>query len=124
MLFRKFAPQYLTKHASERSLRLIETLPMGDKRSIALVQAGAQRFLLASTPGQITLLTAISDAVGASPLSAMAPAEVPSTAALTGNFKNLYEQEKKAIPMRPVALKALPPDIRGKMQELRKSLEG
>lgn len=124
MLFRKFAPQYMGKHTQERFLRLIETLPMGEKRSIVLVQAGARKLLLASTAGQITLLTSLVDAAGPASLNGGQPAENDSSAAPLGNFRNLYEMEKKASSMRPAARPTLPPDIRGKMQELRKALEG
>jgi flagellar biosynthetic protein FliO len=122
MMFRRFAPQYMGKNAKERVLKLIETLPMGDKRSIMLVQAGGRRLLLASTPGQITLLTAIADTAGAVPRSTVeaADAELPAAA----SFRNLFELEKRAGSARPGVRPVLPPDIRGKMQELRKSLEG
>ncbi len=124
VMFRKFAPQYLARRPGERELRLVENLPLGDKRSVAVVQAGAQRFLLACTPGQIALLTPLS----APPLPAVAGAsdilDSQPAKAFAGNFRSLYEQEKKASPARPPVVKALPPDIRGKMLELRKALEG
>ncbi len=124
MLFRKFAPQYMTKRPNERDIRLIETLPMGDKRSIVVVQACAQRFLLACTPGQITLLTALHASAGTAAAGATNILESQAATAFPSNFRNFYEQEKKASPARPSVVKALPPDIRGKMLELRKALEG
>lgn len=124
MLFRRFAPQYLTKRPSERDLRLIESLPMGEKRSIAVVQAGAQKLLLACTPGQITLLTQLNSPPGSAAADAVEIPASPAAQAMPGSFRNFYEQEKKVSPARSQAVKALPPDIRGKMLELRKALEG
>jgi flagellar biogenesis protein FliO len=118
VMFRKFAPQYIVKRPAERKLRVIESVSMGDKRNIAIVQAGSKQFLLASTPGQVTLLTALPDAISAP------PGESPAIEASAGaKFRNLYELEKKSIPVRPAARPELPPDIRGKMQQLRKALE-
>jgi flagellar biogenesis protein FliO len=120
MMFRRFAPQYVAKRPNERSLRMIESISMGDKRSIAIVQAGNMKFLVASTPGQITLLTSLSETA-----TVPAVAEPTETEAASGaKFRNLYEMEKKAVPSRPAARADLPPDIRGKMQQLRKALEG
>ena len=124
ILFRKYAPQYIAKRPNERNLRIIETLPMGDKRSIVMVQAGSQQFLLASAPGQISLLTTIPASASAYPTRAAILDEPNTVGALSGSFKNLYEMEKRTPSARPAAVKALPPDIRGKMLELRKALEG
>jgi flagellar biogenesis protein FliO len=122
LLFRRFAPQYIAKRPGERILRLIEMLPLGDKRSVMLVQAGANKLLLASSAGQISLLLSLPD-TAATALDGGKPAEITTPGASSGKFKNLLELEKKApaasLPMR----RALPPDIRGKMQELRKALE-
>jgi flagellar biogenesis protein FliO len=124
VMFRKFAPQYMNKVPKERFLRHIETLPMGEKRSIVLVQAGMRKLLLASTPGQITLLTSLADTAGAASLNITEPPEAEMAVTPAGSFRNLYELEKKASAVRPSARTTLPPDIRGKMQELRKALEG
>jgi flagellar biogenesis protein FliO len=118
--FRKFAPQYANKRPSERSLRVIETVSMGEKRSIGIIQAGNKRFLLACTPGQVTLLTELPEALSAADLDAPTGADVASAL----KFKNLYEMEKKSVPSRPAMRAEIPADIRGKMQQLRKALEG
>jgi flagellar biosynthetic protein FliO len=123
-LFRRFAPKYMTRRPGERDLRIVETLSLGEKRSIAVVQVGAQRLLLACTPGQITLLTALNGPSGTPAADSPDLLESPAAPVFPGNFRNLYEREKKARPARPSAPKALPPDIRGKMLELRKALEG
>jgi flagellar biogenesis protein FliO len=41
---------------SERRLRLCEMLPLGEKRFVAVVEYGAERFVLAGTPQRISLL--------------------------------------------------------------------
>jgi len=124
MLFRKFAPQYLGKRTPERFLRVLETLSVGEKRNIVLVQAGPRKLLLASTAGQISLLTSLMDTAGPSLPNEADAAEGDSLAAAPLDFKNLYEMEKRAPAVRPAVRPALPPDIRGKMRELRKALEG
>jgi flagellar biogenesis protein FliO len=124
VLFKKFGPQYMAKKPGDRNLRLLETLAMGEKRSLSIVLAGGQKFLLASTPGQITMLTALPAAAGGFSLDEGAVAAPSANSVLTGSFRTMYEQEKKSPGIRPAPLKALPPDIRGKMQELRKALEG
>jgi len=124
VLFRRFAPQYLNKRSGERKLKLIETLPMGEKRSIALVQAGARKYLVASTPGQISMLATYHDSVAIPSTETDTSAAKEPTAIPQTNLRNLYELEKKPTVTRPLTRATLPPDIRGKMQELRKALEG
>lgn len=124
ILFRKIAPQYMSKRPNERILKLVETLSIGDKRSILLVQAGNKRLLLAGTPSQVTLLTPLSEGAPHFSTEAVEPVEDEVPAASSASFRNLYELEKKAPPVRPSARHTLPPDIRGKMRELRKALEG
>jgi len=124
ILFRKFAPQYMGRRTQERYLRLLETLPVGEKRNVVLVQAGTRKLLLASTAGQITLLTSLADAAGPGSPNGVDVAESEYPAAALGDFKNLYEMEKRTSSVRPAVKPALPPDIRGKMRELRKALEG
>ena len=123
-LFRRYAPQYLKKPARDRNLRLIETLTLGDKRSLVLVQAGTKKLLLASTPGQISMLTSFAELPAESPVARGERLEPEVPAALSGSFRNLYEMEKRPQAARPPARAMLPPDIRGKMLELRKALEG
>ncbi len=45
-----------TTHRRERSLRLCEMLSLGEKRFIAVVEYGQEKFLLAGTPQNISLL--------------------------------------------------------------------
>jgi flagellar biogenesis protein FliO len=42
---------------SERRLRLCEMLSLGEKRFVAVVEYGAEKFILAGTPQRISLLT-------------------------------------------------------------------
>jgi flagellar biogenesis protein FliO len=43
-------------HRRERRLRLCEMLSLGEKRFIAVVEYGQEKFLLAGTPQSISLL--------------------------------------------------------------------
>jgi flagellar biogenesis protein FliO len=124
ILIRKFAPQYMAKKPGESNLRLLESLSMGEKRSLSVVMAGGQKFLLANTPGQITLLTALPSTASGISIQETETSAPAANQVLTGSFRSMYEQEKRGPGIRPAPMKALPPDIRGKMQELRKALEG
>jgi len=46
----------------QRRLRLCETLPLGEKRSLAVVEFDRFRYLLGCTAGAITLLSQLPDA--------------------------------------------------------------
>lgn len=48
-------------HRRERSLRLCETLPLGEKRLLAVVQFDRQRFLIGATGQSISLLQRLDD---------------------------------------------------------------
>jgi len=50
-------------HRPERRLRLCETLSLGEKRFIAVVEYGKQKFLLAGTPQNISLLQSLDESV-------------------------------------------------------------
>jgi flagellar biogenesis protein FliO len=45
-----------------RSLRLCESLSLGDKRIVAVIECDDQRFLLAATPQNISLLQSLGPA--------------------------------------------------------------
>ena len=120
---KKFAPRYFSKAASEKNLRVIETLSMGDKRSISMIEIGNSRFLIGNTPNQINLLMALPealslvsepDAMAANPRSA--GGKEPSAP-----FRNLFEVEKKRSSQ--YTGNPLPDDIRMKMRQLREALE-
>jgi flagellar biogenesis protein FliO len=120
---KKFAPRYFVKSAAERNLKILETLSMGDKRSISMIEVGNSRFLVGNTPNQINLLVALPE-----PMSLVSAPEIQqaSDKGATGKesmipFRNLFEVEKK----RPAqyAGNPLPEDIRAKMRQLREALE-
>ena len=46
--------------ARSRELRLCETLSLGDKRMLAIIECDHQRFLIAATPQSISLLQSLS----------------------------------------------------------------
>ena len=48
----------------QRRLRLCETLSLGEKRFVAVVEYGAQKFLLAGTPQNISLLQRLDESSG------------------------------------------------------------
>jgi flagellar biosynthetic protein FliO len=120
---RKIAPQYFSKRASENSLKMIETISMGEKRSIAIIQVGDKRLLLGNTPHQITVLTSLEDSV---PLLAAADQDADATSPhkTVNPFRRLYERERNRGVDKSGKGKSLPPDVRAKMRQLRASLEG
>jgi len=61
----------------ERQMHLCETLPLGEKRLLALVEVGKQRFLIAATNQSISLLHSFEAPVRDSQLKP-AMAEFPS----------------------------------------------
>jgi len=120
---KKFAPRFFAKGVSEKSLKLIETLSMGDRRSISVIEVANHRFLVGNTANQITLLAALPE-----PLSVISePEDEPPKPKETPKydprspFRSLFEAEKK----RPSqgAANPLPDDIRTKMRQLRDALE-
>ncbi len=115
---RKLAPQYFSKKAAERSLKLIETLPMGERRSIAVIEIDERRLLIGNTPNQITLLASLgeSGSFAANQDAAATTSPTPSE-----SFKNLYEFERNGPGRSKV--KIIPPDVRAKMRQLRETLE-
>ena len=120
---KRFAPRYFNKPALEKSLKIIETLSMGDRRSISLVEVANSRFLIGNTPHQINLLAALPE-----PLSAVSEPVTPSTNAKSAHkkeskasFRNLFEVEKNRPSQYSVS--PLPEDLRTKMRQLRDALE-
>jgi flagellar biosynthetic protein FliO len=127
VVVRRMAPQYFKGGAPDRVLRVIETLPMGDKRSIALVQVGGRRYLVGNTTHQINILSELGappdDAGVVEPLAATSAMDSGSPKGKVSNFRNLYEHEKSGrtggYENRPI-----PAELRAKMRRLRESLEG
>ncbi len=118
---RKYFPQYFQKAPSEQNLKILETLSMGDRRSIALIQVADQRFLIGNTQHGINLLTTISGSTPLTPEINEPPRPSQRKNGSGNSFKNLFEFEKK----RPVPNPGnpLPEDIRTKMRLLREALE-
>jgi flagellar biosynthetic protein FliO len=120
---KKFAPSYFSKGITDRNLKVIETLSMGDKRSISMVEVGNSRYLVGNTPHQINILATLSE--GLSIVSEPEKLTIASKDMITNEasqpFRNLFESEKK----RPAqyAGNPLPDHIRMKMRQLRASLE-
>ena len=117
---RRYGPKYLRRQGAQGALKVIETLPIGEKRSIALIQVEDKRLLIGNTQQQITLLAQLPMVSEA----ALDPAREPlpkSTPGTVSSFRKLYEVEKGQPPL-PQA-KAIPQDLREKMRQLREALE-
>jgi flagellar biosynthetic protein FliO len=120
---RKFAPRYFAKSTSGKTLKVVETLSMGDKRSISLIEVANNRFLVGNTPQQLNLIAALPDS-GISVSEAEALSTHPKTTIAKESkapFRNLFELEKRRPPQH--LGNPLPEDIRVKMRQLRETLE-
>ncbi len=121
---KKFAPQYFTRRPSERNLKVIETLAIGDKRSISLIEVAHNRFLVGNTPHQINLLAALPEHVSLVSKPEIPPSanpEIPAATEPRTPFRSLFEVEKKHSSQ--YTGNPLPEDIRTKMRQLREALE-
>lgn len=120
---KKFPPLYFAKGASEKSLKVIETLSMGDKRSISMIEVGNSRFLVGNTAHQLSLLMALPESAPliSKPETLPESPKGPSKKEAMLPFRKMFEIEKK----RPTqfATNPLPDDIRNKMRQLREALE-
>jgi flagellar biosynthetic protein FliO len=120
---RKFAPQYFIKKPSERNLQVIETLSMGDRRSISLIEVAGNRFLIGNTPHQINLLAALPEPISLvskpEAISANTEENVRSESNLV--FRSLFETAKKGRAQHMA--NPLSEDIRNKMRQLNAALE-
>jgi flagellar biosynthetic protein FliO len=120
---KKFAPRYFTKTSSERNLQVIETLSMGDRRSISLIEVAGSRFLVGNTSNQINLLAALPASLSLvsepDDLSANPKERVRNES--NSVFKNLFEVAKKNRTQHMA--NPLPDDIRLKMRQLRDALD-
>jgi flagellar biosynthetic protein FliO len=122
---KKFAPQYFTKSSLGKNLKVIETLSMGDKRSISIIQVANGRYLVGNTAHQINLLTPLPEK-----LSLVSELESPQAQAelkkeprreSRSHFRSLFEAEKSRST--PQSGHPLPEDLRTKMRQLREALE-
>jgi flagellar biosynthetic protein FliO len=120
---RKLSPQYFVKGASERSLKVIETLAMGDRRSIAIIQVANSRFLVGNTPHQINLLTSLPEPTPlvSEPDALPVKPKISSPRGAGSPFRKLFEVEKNETSR--LIGNPLPDDLRTKMRQLREALE-
>jgi flagellar biogenesis protein FliO len=120
---KKFAPRYFPPKTSDRNMKLLETLGMGDKRSISIIEVGGKHFLVGNTPNQINLIAMLSDSLSlvSEPESAPDRLDEDKLGEFSSPFRNLFEVEKKRSSRH--AGNTLPDDIRLKMQQLREALE-
>jgi flagellar biosynthetic protein FliO len=120
---RKFAPQFFMKSAPGRGMKVIETLPMGDRRSISLVEVANSRFLVGNTPHQINLILTLPDSLSLTAENEAIPTS-PNTVSLKESnpqFRKMYDVERGRSAHR--AANPLPEDLRMKMRQLRRTLE-
>jgi flagellar biosynthetic protein FliO len=120
---KKLAPQYFAKYSSEKNLKVIETLSMGDRRSISIIQVANSRYLVGNTAQQINLLTTLPEAFSlvSEPESPQVEVKKESKKENKTPFRHLFEAEKSR-PARQTG-NALPEDLRTKMRQLREALE-
>jgi flagellar biosynthetic protein FliO len=111
---RRYAPQFFNRKPGDQKLKVLESLSMGDKRSIALVRVDGACYLVGNTAHQINLLAQL-------PLD-FAQSRANQAADAGDSFRKLYEVEKKTSAPRGVP-KAIPADVRDKMRQLREALE-
>jgi len=123
LAFRKFSPRCLARQRADRNLRIIETLSMGDRRSISLIEVGDSRFLIGNTPHQINLLAALPESLSlvSEPAAMSAGSKNPIRKDRGATFRNLFEVERNQAAKNPVT--ELPADLRAKMRQLREALE-
>jgi len=121
MALRKFAPAYFPKMSSGgKNLKIVESIGMGDRRSIALVEVGEKRFLVGSTPQQINLLTVLPEhfsLVDEQDNGAVNLQEEGEKLA----FRNLFDGGKKRHANH--SRNVLPDEVRHKMRRLREALD-
>jgi len=123
---KRFAPQYFKASPRDRILRVVETLPMGDKRSLAVVQVGDRRYLVGNTTQQISILTNLGEVLDdreefEPPSESRDPLPGKMRGGLS-SFRGLYEKEKSGrAAVRQV--RPIPAELRAKMRRLRDSLE-
>jgi flagellar biosynthetic protein FliO len=125
-LAKKFVPQYFGKNSGEKHLKVLESLPLGDKRSIALIQFDNKRFLVGNTTHQISLLSPASgfhSSASDSEVSSLANFNNVAGKTNGNSFRSLYEADKVNSPGNGSNGKIIPPDIRAKMRQLREALE-
>jgi flagellar biosynthetic protein FliO len=117
---RRYGPKYLRRQGSQSALKVIETLPIGEKRSIALIQVEDKRLLIGNTQQQITLLAQLP--VGLETMIEPGREPLPkSNPGIVTSFRKLYEVEKNQPSMHQP--KAIPQDLRDKMRQLREAFE-
>lgn len=121
---RKYAPKYFGKSMGEKNLRIVETLSMGDRRSVSLIEVANQRFLIGHTSHQINLIATLPDSVSLVSAPEEEAADGPGPTLRKEPrmpFKRLFDVEKR----RPTksATHPIPDDIRTKMRQLREALE-
>lgn len=111
---RRFAPGIFPKVNGGKNIKLIESLGMGDRRSVSLIEVGGSRFLIGSTPGSINLLAMLPEHISL-------VAEDNLTESEKSHFRNLFDAEKNRSTQYDGNMPS--ESIRLKMRRLREALE-
>jgi flagellar biosynthetic protein FliO len=120
---KKIAPKYFPGAVSAKNMKIVETLSMGDRRSISVIEVANNRFLIGNTAHQINLLTALPETISLVPHpdESSSHSNEKTGSRSIGSFRNLFEVEKKRSPHHEG--NPLPENIRTKMRQLRDALE-
>ena len=111
---RRFVPGIFPRTSGGKNIRLIESLGMGDRRSVSLIEVGGSRYLLGSTPGSVNLLAMLPEHISL-------VAEDNLTESEKSHFRNLFDAEKKRSEQYEGNMPS--ENIRLKMRRLREALE-
>ncbi len=55
-LLKRYGPRQFGAPSDRRLIRIIESVSLGEKRNLSIVKVGKEHFLIASTPGSVSLL--------------------------------------------------------------------
>ena len=111
---RRFVPGIFSRVSGGKNIRLIESLGMGDRRSVSLIEVGGSRYLLGSTPGSVNLLAMLPEHISLVAEGNLAESE-------KSHFRNLFDVEKKRSEQYEGNMPS--ESIRLKMRRLREALE-
>ena len=118
---RKFMPQLFGRQIGGQRMKLVESLSMGDRRSIALVQVDDSWFVVGNTASQISLLARLPWEFSLSSEREVSNIGPSAGADSKDRPRKLYEVERQ--PASAGKAKSIPPDVRAKMRQLREALE-
>ena len=104
-------------------MKVVETISMGDRRSISVIEVANSRFVVGNTPHQINLIMTLPESMSLVSDSENMPLYRKAVAVKESDsdFKKVYNLEKGRSVQR--AANPIPDDLRMKMRQLRRTLE-